>query len=393
MRERISVRMSKDGGALDNVKFGWGNEPDDMDFYGLWDGTRMTMRMKTANSEVRWGIDGAGMDQRFFGDTVGSFMLIDQSLDLLVLSDDWELAFGDKAGNGDVSMKWNGSNFLVLPDVDLTGELQFGSASLQMDVAFRGDLSGTGVKPTDVGTTPGTAASAHLSFTGGAGGATTITTTGVGGIGGGVSYVAGAGGIAASAATASTGGAGGAVSFTAGAGGAANDAAAIGTNVGGVGGAVSMIAGVGGATLNGSSNTGGKGGDVVLQAGAGGAGGTAAGAPGAVRVNAGIFRYVNAQTIDMADVAVTLTLVPGTPVGTLVTSNVLYVDPNSGASENLLLPPEADWNGGMLVIVNTGGETINVQNNSGGAILTLETLNTAIVMNDGTTLRGVVGVP
>jgi hypothetical protein len=188
---------------------------------------------------------------------------------------------------------------------------------------------------------------------------------------------------------AQVGGAGGALSIISGAGGTPDS----GSANGGAAGAFAITAGAGGAAGAGGG-TGGTGGTITLTAGAGGgAGGGTAGAPGAVVIGAGVFRFVNAQTIDMADAAVTLTLVPGTPTGTLITSNVLYVDANSSGSENLLLPPEADWNGGMLVVVNTGGETIEIQNDAGGAVLTLETLNTAIVVNDGTTLRGVVGVP
>ena len=130
---------------------------------------------------------------------------------------------------------------------------------------------------------------------------------------------------------------------------------------------------------------------VTLTPGAGGTGDTN-GRPGFINITTGITKR-SVQTIDMGDGPVTLTLIPGTPVGTLMTSDVLYVDANSAGTENLLLPPEADWIGGILVIVNTCGETINIQNDAAGAILTLETANTAIVTNDGTTLRGVVGVP
>jgi hypothetical protein len=98
------------------------------------------------------------------------------------------------------------------------------------------------------------------------------------------------------------------------------------------------------------------------------------------------------QTIDMADSPVTLTLVPGTPAGTLLTGNILYVDAN-GNTENLLLPHEADCTGLFLVIENTGGETITVQNDAAGAVVTLETANVAYCACDGTSWTGSVGVP
>jgi hypothetical protein len=94
------------------------------------------------------------------------------------------------------------------------------------------------------------------------------------------------------------------------------------------------------------------------------------------------------QTIAMGDAAVTLTLVPGTPTGTLLTSNLLYVDAESSSSENLLLPHEADCDGLWLYIHNFGGETINLQNDAGGAVATIATAESCIAICDGTTWAG-----
>ena len=92
-----------------------------------------------------------------------------------------------------------------------------------------------------------------------------------------------------------------------------------------------------------------------------------------------------AQTIDMADAAVTLTRSAGSPTGTQLTGNWLLVDANSGATENLLLPPEADCANVLLLIKNTGGETINLQNDAGGALATIATSETCFAQCDGTT--------
>jgi hypothetical protein len=98
-----------------------------------------------------------------------------------------------------------------------------------------------------------------------------------------------------------------------------------------------------------------------------------------------LFKTKTAQVIDMNDAAVTLTRVAGAPTGTMLASNVLRVDPNSGqASENLLLPPEADCAGLFLMIVNTGGEAIALQNDAGGALLTIPTACSVLVFCDGT---------
>lgn len=182
------------------------------------------------------------------------------------------------------------------------------------------------------------------------------------------------------------GGAGGALSIVSGAGAAGN-----GAGNGGVGGAVAITAGAAGNSGAGAG-TGGTGGSITLTAGAGGgAGGGTAGAPGKVAIGAGTFR-MKVQTMDMADAAKTLTLIPGAPTGVTLTGNILYVDANSGTTENLLLPPETDCTGLVLFIMNTGGETINLQNDAGGALLTIATAEHAIVTCDGTTWWGVVGV-
>lgn len=98
-------------------------------------------------------------------------------------------------------------------------------------------------------------------------------------------------------------------------------------------------------------------------------------------------------TIDMADAALTLTRQTGVPAGTELKVSMLYVDPNSsGASENLLLPPEGDSTDLRIYIVNTGGESIAVQNDAGGAIVTIETGLSAVLFCDGTTWRALTGL-
>ena len=92
--------------------------------------------------------------------------------------------------------------------------------------------------------------------------------------------------------------------------------------------------------------------------------------------------------IDMADAAVTLTRVPGTPTGTNLTSNVLRVDANSAGTENLLLPPEADCAGVLILITNTGGESIVVQDDAGGSLDTVATAEFGLFYCDGTAWQG-----
>lgn len=69
-----------------------------------------------------------------------------------------------------------------------------------------------------------------------------------------------------------------------------------------------------------------------------------------------------AQTIDMADAAVTLVYGAAGAGQVTLTSEVLYVDANSsGASENLVPPPVATSFGRILFIVNTGGEAVHLR--------------------------------
>lgn len=161
------------------------------------------------------------------------------------------------------------------------------------------------------------------------------------------------------------------------------------------GGDLTITAGSGsaGGAHTAANPNGGNAGNLLLAAGAGGAAGSGgsgvAGDPGKIKASVGVVHFCNAQTIDMADAEVKLTLNPGTPVGTLITSNVLAVDANSGGTEDLLLPPEADCNGLTLFICNTGGEDIVVKEDSDTTtICTISTAESAFVACDGTTWRG-----
>lgn len=137
--------------------------------------------------------------------------------------------------------------------------------------------------------------------------------------------------------------------------------------VGGAGGTYTLTSGAGGAggAHTAANPNGGDGADITIIAGAGGAAGSGgagvAGKPGRVKISAGTFLHTNVQTVNMADATAVLTLVPGTPVGTLMTSNVIYADANStGTTEILSLPAENECNGMTVYIHNTGGENITV---------------------------------
>lgn len=66
-----------------------------------WDGTRLNVTQLNTNSEIRWGVDGAGIDQRWYGDTASAYALWDQSADTLI--------FGGVAGIQGAVVKQSGA--------------------------------------------------------------------------------------------------------------------------------------------------------------------------------------------------------------------------------------------------------------------------------------------
>ena len=181
------------------------------------------------------------------------------------------------------------------------------------------------------------------------------------------------------------GGAGGALTLVSGIGLTGNAAGA-----GGAGGDIAITAGAGGAA---GTGLGGDGGDINLTPGAGGAvGGGTIGAPGQVSITTGVLAF-SAQIVDMSNGALTLTLDPGDTAGTLVTSNVLLVDPNGGA-QNLLMPKEAPATGIIFYIANDAdaAENINLQDDGGGGIGTIGQNEVGMVVSDGTNWHIFVGI-
>lgn len=65
----------------DNIVTYWG---DGNDIGFTWDGTRGVWSQAAANSEMRYGVDGAGIDQRWYGDTASAALVLDQSADALL---------------------------------------------------------------------------------------------------------------------------------------------------------------------------------------------------------------------------------------------------------------------------------------------------------------------
>jgi hypothetical protein len=90
--ERIVA--SKNLSFLDNVGVMLGTGED---VVVAWDATRLNVTQAAANSEIRWGVDGAGIDQMWYGDTASAFANWDQSADALI--------FGGAAGIKNIKSK------------------------------------------------------------------------------------------------------------------------------------------------------------------------------------------------------------------------------------------------------------------------------------------------
>ena len=99
---------------------------------------------------VDFGADDAGIDVRFYGATANALLTWDETNDALVfepcdlvIKDGDLLAFGDKTGaDADVSLKWDGTNLELLPDVDDTGAFNIGDGTPDMDLkVFLGTTS------------------------------------------------------------------------------------------------------------------------------------------------------------------------------------------------------------------------------------------------------------
>lgn len=67
----------------DNIKLSFG---DGDDITVAWDNTDLDILQATANSSIKWGIDGAGIDQVYYGDTASAAATWDQSDDSLIFS-------------------------------------------------------------------------------------------------------------------------------------------------------------------------------------------------------------------------------------------------------------------------------------------------------------------
>ena len=100
-----------------------------------------------------------------------------------------------------------------------------------------------------------------------------------------------------------------------------------------------------------------------------------------------------AQSVNMADATRTLIL-SGTPSGaqTLLSGNVLIVDPASGgAGEDLILPLTASCTGLVLFIFSGGNQDVVVKNSSGSTVATIVPGKAVVVACNGSDWGALLG--
>lgn len=106
-----------------------------------WDGTDLIVTQAAADSNIKWGVSGAGINHIFYGDTATRDMSWDQTNDQLLFADNAKLAIGSGAGAaGDIVFSWNGTKMLV---AQLTADsaIEWGVDGAGIDMKFFGDTA------------------------------------------------------------------------------------------------------------------------------------------------------------------------------------------------------------------------------------------------------------
>jgi len=159
MAKEISWITDEDCKLQDNAKLIFGDgasthSEESGDIMVAWDGTRLAVTQEAANSEIRWGVDGAGIDQRWYGDTASAYMLWDQSADALVFAGAAGIVFGGTDGfafgddvklkfgaSDDITIDWNAAGGLDVLQAAANSLISLGVDNAGIDVKFFGDTA------------------------------------------------------------------------------------------------------------------------------------------------------------------------------------------------------------------------------------------------------------
>ena len=121
-----------------------------------WDGSNLLVEAATDNvGQIRIGSTNA-MDMAYYGSDNSKILLFDVSLALLKATD-WDMRFSDNdllqfgsTVGGDISFKWDTSNFLIEAKTQDTGQIRIGSTNAMDFVIY--DNAATGTITNDVST-------------------------------------------------------------------------------------------------------------------------------------------------------------------------------------------------------------------------------------------------
>ena len=109
----------------------------------FYDGTQDILTIKDDTDGIEFGVDEAGADLKFYGDTASAYMLWDADTDSLVF-DLADISMGDtdyiKFGDApDITMAWNAAQFVILPAAD--SDMYLGSTGFPLDVVNYGNIT------------------------------------------------------------------------------------------------------------------------------------------------------------------------------------------------------------------------------------------------------------
>ncbi len=129
----------------DSVYLGFGTNTAGVGTLGdiniTWDGTDLLVAQTTADSNIKWGVSGAGINHIFYGDTATRDCSWDQTNDQLLFNDNAKLAIGTGAGGaGDVTFLWDATKLLVA-QLTANSAVEWGVDGAGLDQVWYGDTA------------------------------------------------------------------------------------------------------------------------------------------------------------------------------------------------------------------------------------------------------------
>lgn len=103
-----------------------------------WDGTDFDVLQAAANSSIKWGVDGAGIDNVWYGDTASTNMTWDQSADSLIFTGAARIVWTGTTGQPEMHLTDNLADALSIEISGSTDLMVFTTTDSAESVAIRG---------------------------------------------------------------------------------------------------------------------------------------------------------------------------------------------------------------------------------------------------------------